>query len=344
MLYFSEINYRGNHAGTKARNDAEEILRQYGARPVNTRSLELRDTTNSGIRSNIANRLGFIRYFWDLLFVRNETVIIQYPMLAFDIQKDYIQFLSRYNRVVFLIHDIQSLRRENHTGLNQEIEMLNLAFGLIVHNRFMEEKLKEIGITVNHIYHLNCFDYLFSGTPNNGFSPSGVAFAGNLEKSDFLPTMCNENPTVPFYFFGPGWNSTEGMTNATYCGSFLPDDIPGKLQGTYGLIWDGKTTVDCSGAVGEYTRINNPHKLSLYIAAGIPVIAWCNAAIAEFIQKNQIGVVVERIDNLQHVLSDISDEQYAQMQRNILNLRSRVIQGKFLQAALCQIEEDLSRK
>ena len=30
MYYFSEYNYRGNHAGTKARNDAEEILKKNG--------------------------------------------------------------------------------------------------------------------------------------------------------------------------------------------------------------------------------------------------------------------------------------------------------------------------
>lgn len=340
MLFFSEANYRGNHAGTKARNDAEAILREYGAHPINTRVLELTDN-NAGIQSNIANRLGYLRYYWELLFVRKQTVVIQYPMLAFDIQLNYIQKLSRHNKVIFLVHDIQSLRREGYAGLEKEIEMLNHAYGLIVHNRFMEDKLKQIGIRVQRYYRLNCFDYLFQGEVSDVVRHPGVVFAGNLEKSEFLPEMCRQNQNVTFIFYGPGWDAERQVSNVAYCGSFSPDEIPGKLQGEYGLIWDGKTTSYCTGAVGEYTRINNPHKMSLYIAAGIPVIAWNQAAIAEFIQKNQIGITVDQVDDLQSSFDKITPEQYRQMKDNVLKIRNDLIAGGYLRTVLSKIEEDL---
>lgn len=263
-------------------------------------------------------------------------------MLAFDMQSDYIRKLAKHNRVVFLIHDVQSLRREGQSGLEQEIQILNLASGLIVHNRFMEQKLKEIGIRVNRFYRLNCFDYLYSGTINDSTLYDSIVFAGNLEKSEFLMKMCTENPKLTFRFYGPGWCYAPDLSNVEYCGSFGPDEIPGKLQGRFGLIWDGKTTSDCTGAVGEYTRINNPHKMSLYIVAGLPVIAWSHSAIAEYIHQNQIGIVVDRIDNLKDTLTTISNGQYQNMKINVLGLRNHLISGGHFRAILDEIKEDLS--
>ena len=338
MLFFSEKNFRGNHAGTKARNDAEMILRQFGAKPINAHALELRNDVYENIYSNIKNRLGYIRFYIDTLFVRNQTIIVQYPMLAFDIQFDYIQKLSKYNRVIFLVHDIQSLRRDSHHGLQDEIRMLNLATGLIVHNRFMEDKLKQIGVCVNTYYRLECFDYLFDNKTNNPVEDNVIVFAGNLDKSEFIPMMCTENPTLQFSFYGPGWRFDS--RNATHHGSFLPDEIPGKVEGRFGLVWDGKTVFGCTGALGEYTRINNPHKLSLYIAAGLPIIAWNDAAIAEFIQKYNIGITVKELTYIQDAVNGITEEQYKTMRENVLRIQKSVTTGVFLQRVLNEIERN----
>ena len=51
----------------------------------------------------------------------------------------------------------------------------------------------------------------------------------------------------------------------------------------------------CKGSFGEYLRINNPHKTSLYLASGIPVIIWSKAALAEFIEKNKCGITVDSL-------------------------------------------------
>ena len=121
IYYFSEINYRGNHAGTKARNDAEAIFQDFGCRPLNHRRLVLKEEgTNSRIVSNIQNRLGFIPYYLDLLKIRNKTVIIQYPMLSFDIAADYVNRIKKHNKVVFLVHDVQSMRRQDEKGTRAE--------------------------------------------------------------------------------------------------------------------------------------------------------------------------------------------------------------------------------
>lgn len=61
-----------------------------------------------------------------------------------------------------------------------------------------------------------------------------------------------------------------GMKNLE--GSYMPEELPEKLEAKYGLVWDGLEITSCEGTFGQYLKYNNPHKFSLYMAAGIAVI------------------------------------------------------------------------
>lgn len=356
--FFSEVNHRGNHAGTKARNDVEAILRSMGIRSVNSKVYEL--TTNedeSLIISNVKTRLNLIRYYLDLVVVRGDAVFIQYPMLSFDFDSDYYKRLKKRNQLIFLIHDIHSLRiagQEKGTGqlynrdsLRKEIEKLNLADVVIVHTEQMKKLLTEAGLQVSHIMILDVFDYLYKGPlPLEGAEPEhierlkgkreiSVAFAGNLRKSAFLRKAVSANPDVEFVLYGAGcMDALREYTNVNYAGNFLPDEIPGIIRGRFGLVWDGRDIHTCSGILGEYTRINCPHKLSLYIVAGLPVIVWKDAAVADYVRANGIGICLESLEELYSQLHDISDRTYGQMKNAVLKIRKELCTGDHLKDIL----------
>ena len=346
MYYFSEINIRGNHAGTKARNDVETILKNSGAIPINKKPLILKSDINENIYSNIRNRFDFLDYFVKANILKNEVIFIQYPMLSFDKDKKYVKTLSKKNHVVLLIHDIHSLRRGNYEELKKEIDFLNLADILIVHNNFMKKELENYGVNVKKIYNLGIFDYLF--TPNDNdldIEVADIVFAGNLEKSVFLDDFILSNVNIKMNLYGIGWKEKWNQyKNINYIGNFTPDEIPSKLKGKYGLVWDGDSINTCSGFLGEYTKINNPHKFSLYIAAGIPVIAWKESAIAEYIKKYDLGIVLDSLSNLKVLLDEITEEEYLIKCENIKKIRNRVINGKNLKEIIQMInnrEEDV---
>ena len=76
------------------------------------------------------------------------------------------------------------------------------------------------------------------------------------------------------------------------------------------------STATCTGVYGEYLRINNPHKTSLYLASEIPVIIWKEAALAKFIVDNKCGIAVDSLEDIKQALQDLSEEEYNEMKNN----------------------------
>lgn len=343
LVYFSEKNIRGNHAGTKARNDAEQIFKDYGCKALNSKTYVLTSDAGENIHSNIRHRMDFLPLMFDVQKTKYKTVIVQYPMLAFDKADDFLKKISERNNLIFLVHDVHGLKRQNEQEINDEIRRLNLADGVILHNRFMEEKLLQCGLKVKKIYLLNLFDYLYQGSLQKDRLTDGVIFAGNLEKSDFFRSFATSNPDVRLNLFGPHFDEElESYPNIRYYGSIKPDILPGKLRGKYGLVWDGESIHTCDGIFGEYTRYNNPHKLSLYLASGFPVIVWREAAIAEYVEQHHVGLTLQSLEHLKNQLDQISDEQYRQMCQNVVQVRESLMAGNHLKNCLKMIEKDFS--
>ena len=122
--------------------------------------------------------------------------------------------------------------------------------------------------------------------------------------------------------------------NLKYFGSFKPDELPGKLEGKFGLVWDGDSLDTCSGNTGNYLRYNNPHKTSLYLSAGIPVIIWKEAAMSNFIEKHKAGILVESLTEIDDVINNISDSDYTELKNNAIQIGMQLRNGYYYKKAV----------
>lgn len=107
------------------------------------------------------------------------------------------------------------------------------------------------------------------------------------------------------------------------------DELPNVIDGHLGLIWEGK----CD----NYICVNNPHKLSMYIVAGLPVIVWDKSAVAQFVKSNNIGVTISSLDELNDLVKCISPKEYDVMVTNCLEICKKLIKGFYLQEAMRSI-------
>lgn len=245
-------------------------------------------------------------------------------------------------KTVAFIHDIDSLRFKMAMGrgLRYEINVLNKYSFLIVPNTTMLDFLIRHGLKTPSVT-LTLFDYL---TMNEGKNEAKskyshtIYFAGNLNKAGFISKLKNTE-TIAYHFYGP-LKDQSALEKKMYFGSLSSDDLLKKIDGGFGLIWDGpdETISDANGvSFGNYLRYNNPYKLSFYIAAGIPVIIWKDAAEAKFVVENSLGFIIDNLSEIPDIIGQVSEEEYTELSENVGLIRDEVLRGSFTLDALDKI-------
>ena len=197
----------------------------------------------------------------------------------------------------------------------------------------MKERLLKDGLKSKMVV-LKVFDYLLNEKQVIHKQVNTIVFAGGLTKSIFLKELSFlPFKNIRFNVYGKGLMNGVNAKNMAYKGTFLPDDITG-IEGEWGLLWEGTSIESCQGLFGEYLKLIAPHKLSLYIACGLKIIVWENSAMAPFILQNKIGVTIDRLENLEKVINNISPKKMEEMDEGVKEIACEIRKGKFLKEAL----------
>ncbi len=338
------------NAASKARRDAEAIAVRQGYEAFVFRG----DRSAEGSVSGAFRLAGTAVRNWRALLRRAEPdslVLLQYPHFPMKSAIFVSLFLAmhpRRPRLIALVHDLDSLRGlHGQASMISDRKLLPRFDAVICHNEAMKAYLLEQGIPERKLIPLGIFDYLTDAPARTHRKADGIAVAGNLstDKSGYLvPLMtATKEAGLPLHLYGKGLE-TEGSplpSHVCFHGTFPPETLPGELEGGFGLVWDGPAGESCSGPAGDYLRWNNPHKLSLYLAAGLPVIVWKEAATAPMIQRKGVGILLERLEDLGKTLGTVTDEAYAGMAQRVKELGGTLREGACLTQALAEAEERL---
>lgn len=346
IFYLSESPIQSNDAGNKARNDIEKILKKMNFSKVAHFHLAPNHMGSKIKHVKYILHTSYLHELLKLMKTKSKILILQYPFYFERIENFTLKNSIKKNKTILFIHDINGLRspiivngieKMNLKSIEQDKDAFNNAKVLIVHNKEMQKILREWGISTPIVV-LDVFDYLLKGdrTINTKRSLSTtIAYAGNLDKSKFLELEEIQKLKLSFNLYGPNYTKEKfPWHNIHYKGSFSPDEIPYQLEGGFGLIWDGTSIKSCDGWKGRYMRINNPHKLSLYIAAGMPVITWNQAAIADFIKRYNIGFCVDNLEEIMDVIANLTESDYRAYINNIHKLQQDVMTGNFTKRAI----------
>ena len=330
MLSFIDfIPMRGNHAGNKARIDIDDVCRNMHLQCIEKIEEEKFVSVFDKIKYIITPANIYKMLF--LMMKKGDVTLLQYPFYFNPIMRYALYTYIKHNKIILLLHDVDSLRAFGKSEITEEIDIFNHADVLIVHNAKMKERLIELGVNTPMV-ELEIFDYLLDDISSNKTMEADVVFAGNLGKSKFLNEINKAEISINLY--GPGYNTEMNGDRIKYKGSYPSEQIPYILDGKFGLIWDGDSLFTCSGDTGEYLKYNNPHKLSLYLASGLPVIVWKNSAIAEFVLSNKVGMIVDNILDIKDKIDNVSLKEYEDMKKNVSSIQQRICNGEYTKDAI----------
>lgn len=334
MRYFiEETDNHEQHAGTKARQDVCDILTNMEWRPLKVRKRYGGNTLDK------FKAMPDVFFDWKKIahdVARDDIVLIQYPVNTYPKVAPFAlpairQMKVHGAKIIMLIHDLERLRTNSDVSENQ---FFALADAVICHNDVMKSVLQKQYPSLK-LVSLKVFDYLTDEPTYPIDKRRGIDIAGNLSprKSAYVYSLANQFPHVTFHLYGPSFD-TESAERQWYKGSFAPESLPSVLDGKFGLVWDGDSTATCSGAKGEYMRINNPHKLSLYLASNEPVIIWDQAAEASFVRENHLGITAASIADAIVQMDALTGKEYDIMVHSVHAMCMKIRSGYHLRAAV----------
>lgn len=248
---------------------------------------------------------------------------------------------ARGAKVVTVIHDLGAFRAHRLTTA-QETARLNHSDYVIADNPVMKRWLESNGCRAK-VGSLGIFDYLSGSRPNGGNlhrKPFTVVYAGGLNrrKNAFLYDWgeCIGSYGVRVYGNGFEPGQAKGADRFEAMGFVSSDELIATVRGDFGLIWDGPSLDECTGTEGGYLKINTPHKTSLYMRCGLPIIIWSQAAMAQFVRDNGVGLCIYSLRQLDGALRGVTEKEYLEMAARAKAIGERLAAGGQIRAALAE--------
>lgn len=305
----------------KAPSDCAKILEKKGYK-----NILFKMPCGSAIKKGVSTLIQIIKI--RRIIGNHSSVVVQYPIAPYFVWA--ISFLRNLN-ITILIHDIETIRAKGVIG-KDDVRSFSLANKVIVHSEGMSHILQKNNISTTQIRILNYFDYL-SNEHNleDRCLSNTVCFCGNLNKSKELINKFSTQQNVSFNLYGA--QKVNNSQNISYMGSFSPDNIA-HIKGSWGLVWDGSSLDGCEGLLGEYLKINAPHKQSLYLAAEMPLIVWSQSPSAAWVKKKKLGIAVDSLTNLAEELAQVTPPEYEVMKKNVASISQVLRQGGNLSSVI----------
>ena len=98
-----------------------------------------------------------------------------------------------------------------------------------------------------------------------------------------------------------------------------------------GAVWG---TSENPADEADYYRLNISHKVSTYLAAGIPVVVPSYLSNANFIREKGLGYVVDSLEDANRLVEETTAETYQQMVENVYKVSYALKQGYFTKKLL----------
>lgn len=345
MIYYTETKYWNSdnlmNSLSKGRDDYFEVLRRMGLECISIPIFRPRRFLTVYERLNFDRRV--YKAWWHKLkkLGSGDTLVIHSP--SSEKFSGYAGLIreasSRGCRVVTIVFELETFFNMDYRRLGKlkraasvkiEKALFDISDAIVVHNDVMKEKLESIGVDGAKMFSVGVMDYLRDEQLSDELTErismnKAVAFAGNLsyEKSRFeydLPDgfRCN--------LYGADYT---GHTSKDICykGVFDPMSLMDIMEGSFGLVWDGDSVDGCTGSYGDYLRFNNPHKIALYLASGMPVIVWSEAAMAHFVRRENCGLTVDSLREVPGLIASLTADEYESMRMNACRIGNEMRKG-----------------
>lgn len=266
-----------------------------------------------------------------------DLVVVQFPMWThLNFQAEFFDYIRSIESVkmVALIHDIptwmftkgeEEYDRENDFWL-QQLKKFDL---IMVSNEKEAHKLQEDGVDVPMVG-MELWDYFYSGPRQEKKFSKKLYYIGGR---DIIDT--DYKASTPLYLYNKHVEQRViDSGSVIWLGRKPSDEIVSSLDGGFGVVVTDNLKEKSNMNFVYYNQFNNPTKLSTYMAAGLPVITMRKTHHAKMIEEQGIGLVVDDLNDIDTVLSQMTAQDYQRMVEKMKPWQDAISEGFFIKRAL----------
>lgn len=328
---------RLNASDYNQQHDAIQIVSKnvaYSAKQLGFQELNITGYTNI---SDNRERRHHIREAVLGVIQPGDLVVVQFPMWThLNFQAEFFDTILSVESVkmVCLIHDVptwmftkgeEEYDRENDFWLNQ-LKKFDL---IMVANEKAGHKLQEDGVDVPMIP-MYIWDYLYNGPRQEKKFIKKLYYVGGRDIVD-----TTYNGSTPLYIYDRNVESQVLESGSvTWLGRKPSDEIVSTMDGGFGVVVTENLKEKSNMNFVYYNQFNNPTKLSMYLAAGLPVIVSSKTYHAQMVKEQGIGLVVDDLNQIDTILASMTAQNYQKMLDNVRFWQEAVSEGFFIKRAL----------
>ena len=266
-----------------------------------------------------------------------DLVVVQFPLFTTDsfTETFFDQLFHRQGvQKVAVIRDIPSwMNAVDSDGYDAQTDwwltLLRRFDLLIVANEQEAAQLRRDGVNVPMISLVIC-DYLYQGPWRKKQFRKELYYASGR---DILGL--DYHAATPLNVYSAVASDAVQANGSTRWLGFQPSDaILASLSGGFGIVTANNIRESHDEAFKYYTQFNDPTKLSFYWAAGLPVVTTSRTPHAQLIKDRHLGLVVDDLNDIDRILSDMSSADYQAMVTAVAPWQRAVTTGFFIKRAL----------
>lgn len=269
-----------------------------------------------------------------------DLVVVQFPMWThLNFQAEFFDYISNIElvKMVCLIHDIPTWMftqgKEEYDRVNDFwLKQLKKFDMLIVANSKAAHKLQDDGVDVPMIP-MHLWDYSYSGPRQEKQFRKKLYYASGRDIVDIDYTAA-----TPLYLYNKHVeNRVLDNGSVTWLGRKPSDEIVSTADGGFGVVVTENLKEKSNMNFVYYNQFNNPTKLSMYLAAGLPLITSSKTHHAQLIKEQGIGLVVDDLNDIDSVLASMTSQDYQEMVNRVKPWQEAVSEGFFIKRALASM-------
>lgn len=259
-----------------------------------------------------------------------DVVIFQYPSwIGPNYDSCFAGKIKSYanTKLIIFVQDLQYLMfGSEKLILDWEVDTLNKADVLILPSPAIYDFLRENGLKQKEVVYQTIWDMPSETCFLEHSCKKQFLFTGNFQRFPFLKDYHGKTPIVHFDYSRPGRQEDASYEWKGYLES---EKLMHELsKGGFGLVWSDEEYFQ------RYYSINQPYKLGVNLAAGIPVIIRKGSVHEEFIVKNGIGFAAASLEEADEMIQSISEEAYRKLYDNVRNIQTLLLNGAYTRKAL----------